>query len=597
MEMSNDGSQTPTRCFNQTMIIDESTSFTRCEMENGSLVTYKRKTIETISVNKAIGETTKSTKIRRMNDENLEPHAQNTILQHADMSISMSEQEAAAISQWNSPNLPKTFDKTSVAVVDITTDDQSITSSISGTSKPIDKTQIFGRGDISAGIDQTFAVHNPLQENNTTGWNPIEKQSIDGDESHEHETENNVPIFQHDISRQRMIDDLTISMDFRFRSKDRNVLSPSLNDDEPVIEDLTIMLDTNFKAEVSGENDLISANDSVRNDELVTVDPSKDKENVYENTEAAQNSTKKLSEDTIVVETVDAPDRQGILSPSPDNQVKVPSDNQPKNVLFDCTVSNDPAPPTEFSFGHSEPLSSTRFDPKFQLNFSNSETTTKANTSSVTFNYCPTTRHSRDLRSGVSMLQNNTDELCNLEPDQLKKRSEMKKLFLNLSANVSNDMLSETKMDLVDSSHTHDSNESKLNYPSATELMKQSFLSSVPATSGTSFDQIQNLSARTEVINEDHVDPTDQPRCRKCVNCRKSLDGNKSTFLRKDQLSRPVLDFGLDEFKGLASLKDVVRARKEREAAEKHESESVVDQNIDAPNVRFLWLNKRESEK
>lgn len=66
-------------------------------------------------------------------------------------------------------------------------------------------------------------------------------------------------------------------------------------------------------------------------------------------------------------------------------------------------------------------------------------------------------------------------------------------------------------------------------------------------------------------------------------------------MLKFDDLNEPQLDFTVyDQFKGFASFKDVIEARKKRQLAKELEKQSIVDQNVEAPDVRFLWENKNE---
>lgn len=96
MEVSFHESESPTKLFNQSMYIDETVtkSVTIHDFVDMSMAgnVNKRKTIETVSTDKAIVEVTKSMKMRKMNDENIEPtiYHQNTILQHVRMSVDCS---------------------------------------------------------------------------------------------------------------------------------------------------------------------------------------------------------------------------------------------------------------------------------------------------------------------------------------------------------------------------------------------------------------------------------------------------------------------------------------------------------------------------
>lgn len=51
-----------------------------------------------------------------------------------------------------------------------------------------------------------------------------------------------------------------------------------------------------------------------------------------------------------------------------------------------------------------------------------------------------------------------------------------------------------------------------------------------------------------------------------------------------------------DEFNGLASFKDVITARNKRAATKNLENETLLARNVDAPDFRFLWLNKEENK-
>lgn len=92
MDVSFGDGQSSTKLFNQSMFIEKTTvtSATNCHLVNMSIVSNgnKRKTVETITVDKTVTDVTKSVKIRKMNDENLEPEGHNTILHHVSMNIS-----------------------------------------------------------------------------------------------------------------------------------------------------------------------------------------------------------------------------------------------------------------------------------------------------------------------------------------------------------------------------------------------------------------------------------------------------------------------------------------------------------------------------
>lgn len=671
MDVSFNQSDSPTKLFNQSMFIEETTttSVTNYKLVEMSIFGNKRKTIETISADKASTDVIKSVKVRKLNDENLEPESNNPILHHlgisatsndckpvskpainlnttrmfdADLSVAddavheQTPMKPSPSTHFNSDTgSTKMLDKTLISTTDMTVDNQSMSSSISDISKPTaNKTHIYGRGDISAGVDQTFAVQNPLLEN--TGWNELEEQNVS-----ENCEMNNVPAFQSRFgnSRNSMLEDLSIKMDIRF--KDRSVSPNFLSRDEQGIEDLTISMETTFKAEVSDDNDIdrqsmkqssdvVPTSDSIANKSSPQQDQQKssnecsigvrsitngdNKENLFadasvlpsinhtlQSTDKTHNATEeKHAEDMTLCSVGDITGRQKTLSAIPDNRTYMTNDKS-KDAFYDGSASHDRVHVTDFSFAHSEPLSSTRFVPNNKLNFSNSDANVKAD-SSVTFNYCPalTARQSRDRRS-VASLQNNTDELCNLEPDQLRKRSDMKTLFSDITHGSSNDMLCETKMDLVnitvDESHVNLSTKS-------TECSKHSSLAT------ESMSNIKDLQlAGNEVINMDDVtgesnaisvdikttEAYNEPRCKKCLNCRKTLDGNNTSFLKLEQLNEPKLDFSIyDQFKGLASFKDVIEARKKREAVRKLKNELLVDQNVEAPDFRFLWKNKKE---
>lgn len=517
------------------------------------------------------------------------------------------------------------LDKTLVSTVDISIDAPHTASFASDTTIPaIQTTHIYGRGDISAGIDQTFAVRNPLQENNATVWKGADKLDYSEKQTSDSEVEPNVPSNQASSgsNRHRTLEDLTMSMDIQFEN---HSMSPhSLNPDEPVIEDLTIMLDTNFKAEVSGEgddsaiqsmsrltgsgspNDSRTNHNSLRTEHLKTptlnlIEPStmlpsaESKERVSANGSAQllhsqnmRNLTDLISKDLSLDPIGNVACREPIVLSTLDPTILYDSanDRPSKHKFLDYSTSHDQLPATDFSFAHSDPLSSTRFVPnnKCPLNFSNIDpTATKASCSSVTFNDCPTltARKSQDMRSGTS-LQNNTDELCNLEPDQLKKMSEMKKLFISLSREASScSMLSETKMDLISITDNETANdEPKESGPS------------VPPNIAPGVAADHSSDASADIAADVHK----SSRCRKCMNCRQSLTlgGGNATFDGLGPLNEPPkLDFSMyDQFKGLPTMRDVIDARKKREAARELEKQLLVDQNVEAPDIRLLWLNK-----
>lgn len=104
-------SQSPTKLFNQSMFVEETvtTSVTNYKLMDMSMLGHanKRKTIETVSVDKAILDVTKSMKIRKMNDENLEPEIhQNTILHHVRMSVDCNAVSKPTVNS----NLTRIFD-------------------------------------------------------------------------------------------------------------------------------------------------------------------------------------------------------------------------------------------------------------------------------------------------------------------------------------------------------------------------------------------------------------------------------------------------------------------------------------------------------
>lgn len=105
MEVSENESEAATKLFNQTMFIEETvtTSTTNCKLVDMSVFgnTNKRKTIETVSVDTLTTDVTKSVKIRKMNDENLEPEMPHkTILHHVNMSVN-TDRKSVTKSQVN----------------------------------------------------------------------------------------------------------------------------------------------------------------------------------------------------------------------------------------------------------------------------------------------------------------------------------------------------------------------------------------------------------------------------------------------------------------------------------------------------------------
>ncbi|KAG4071153.1 hypothetical protein HA402_003285 [Bradysia odoriphaga] len=671
MEISHRDSVSRTKLFNQTMTIEESvsSSTTNCKLMDMSGVVgnaNKRKTVDTISVDTVAAHVVKSVKIRKMNDENVEPGMHNTILHHVNMSVSSPDRKSGTKSQVNlnttrmfeddaemsDVSLPQTTlpDKSVLdstvgpskrfersLAVDISIDQPSFTSFVADTSIPTSqKTHIFGRGDISASIDQTFAVRNPLQEDNATAWNAADKlDNTEKQTAGDHEMGDNVPALQSNCesSRHRTLEDLTISMDIQFK---KHALSPhSLNPDEPAIEDLTICLDTNFQAEVSGENDddgamgkldgTRSPSDSCTENNSLGTETLKppslsnreplnelpgaaNKENVFANSSAqlshGQNThdlTNQISKDLSLDPIEYVACRDKTLQPTFDATGLY--DRLPKAKFLDYSTSHDQVLATEFSFAaHSDPLSSTRFVPnnQFPQNFSNIDTHQKTNCSSVTFNDCPnlTTRQSQDMRSATS-LQNNTDELCNLEPYQLKKTSETKPLFSDLSQSKSDNMLNEPKTDSIDIIDIESLNE--LPIESRMSAAKKYFLNLSHNASNDMLSETKMdlISLTDESVNgaesspETTADTHKLPRCQKCMNCRESLSGGNATFAGLGQSNeRPKLDFSMyEKLKGLPTFRDVIEARKKREAARELEDQLLVDQNVEAPDIRLFLLN------
>lgn len=596
----------------------------------------------------------------------------------------------------------------------MTTDDQSMISSISDISKAINKTQIYGRGDVSGGIDQTFAVRNPLQDGNFTKQQTSEKgedKNISNMKDDDMETD--VPAFQSMLGNThhhilQKLDTMGIQYKYKSESNLQGFHSTLGNTDEHGIEDLTISLDTNFKAEVSGElviQDPITKSSSLLPSDLVArtgvvqeellrspsfhhiasyknnlrdkenkianvlelppvnhthedynttnktfeaqqkspsfphVEPYTkhllaNKENIFENAlelspmhqthsngPEVHDATNKTTEDMTLCSIaneidIGATSRGKISSPEPSqlrrNNVDMANNNKmPKSALFDVSGSQDNQFPTDFSFANADPLSSTRFAPINNLtpNFTNSGKKMKANTSNVTFNYCPslTARQSRDFRSAMSS-HDNTDELCNLEPEQLRKRSNMKKLFLDITNAVPQDMLSETQFDLINESNVEElvTNEGPEGDQPAELLtekgpsnvkMKQEFISNDFMTEKLATNvavKVEDVGGPSSVISAKvKMETYNGPRCRKCLNCRKSLDGNNSSFSKIENSNEQQLDFSIyDQFKGLASFKDVIEARKKRNAARELQKQLLVDQNVEAPDIRFLWENK-----
>lgn len=106
MEVTQYHGEAPTNHFNQTMIVEETvtTSTTNSRHVDMSVVignSNKRKTIETTSVDTCTIDVTKSVKIRKMNDENLDPGMYNTILHHEDMKSASPEPTSLSESHVN----------------------------------------------------------------------------------------------------------------------------------------------------------------------------------------------------------------------------------------------------------------------------------------------------------------------------------------------------------------------------------------------------------------------------------------------------------------------------------------------------------------
>lgn len=81
-------------------------------------------------------------------------------------------------------------------------------------------------------------------------------------------------------------------------------------------------------------------------------------------------------------------------------------------------------------------------------------------------------------------------------------------------------------------------------------------------------------------------------------NCSKCLHSMTTSELPAETKAsgKLELDLGmLDEFKGLATLRDVVEAGKKRRLVKELERLSIEDQNLpEVPDVRFLWDNKKK---
>lgn len=76
-----------------------------------------------------------------------------------------------------------------------------------------------------------------------------------------------------------------------------------------------------------------------------------------------------------------------------------------------------------------------------------------------------------------------------------------------------------------------------------------------------------------------------------CRNCsvRGEISDNTSTLKNE----KPKLDFSMyDQFKGYATIKDVIEVHKKRRMVKELETELLVDQKVEAPGIRFLWENK-----
>lgn len=532
----------------------------------------------------------------------------------------------------------------------MTVDDQSMISTTSDIVKMnVNKTQLFGRDDISAGVDQTFSVRNPMQDNNFTKQKIVEVP--DDSNVEDYDMENDLPAFQSKFGNvhQPILDNLT-TMDLQTKYKCESHLQgfQSTFGNTEEIEDLTISMDTNFKAEVSDEHDItkhdVTASGLTKDkepDELqrspsyYQTELSVYKKNWCDNKENMSRNTLELPALNNILssrkETLGTSEEMNVCSMARDVKIDATSPGKSSSpgllqspgkymtnanklsttAYFDSsgTQDNQSLAITNISFGYSEPLSSTRVAPinNKTLNF------TQNDGMDITFNYCPTARQSRGFRSAASS-QNNTDELCNLDPDQLQKRVDMKKLFLDITNTVPQDMLSETKLDLISESSDEEltTNESHKDDTPTSELHAEKKELNVKIKEEVTSNYVKDTEFVAEkVIKEEDSDGesnaisatikkqvSDDSRCRKCLNCRRSLDGNNSLFFKIENLEEPQLDFSVyNKFKGLVSFKDVIEAREKRKEVRELQKQLLVDQNVEAPDVRFLWENSKPIEE
>lgn len=92
-----------------------------------------------------------------------------------------------------------------------------------------------------------------------------------------------------------------------------------------------------------------------------------------------------------------------------------------------------------------------------------------------------------------------------------------------------------------------------------------------------------SMNAKVESVK--HKCAADTPNF--CRNCDKRLKSKDIGICKLDLTM-------LDEFKGFASLKDVLEAGRRRRIANELDQLSIVDQNVEVPDIRFLWQNKKE---
>ena len=223
-------------------------------------------------------------------------------------------------------------------------------------------------------------------------------------------------------------------------------------------------------------------------------------------------------------------------------------------------------------------------------------------------------------RTNSMQTPNNTDDLCNLDAEQLGKLSLAKQTYRqnkSLSAHMS-----------ILNAFTHlsedeDINDTQFEIPNSFSSFQSPILSSPPVATGTpTLSKLLIASPSTPL--EDNVSVpkavSEMPptvgtpkresitkRCYKCRSCRVSINQTESMLqeytVDSTCINSLAIDYsGFNQFKNTASLENIFKADKKRrtqfqkeqdtKARLMQEVDSIESENVPAENTIFLWRNK-----